>query len=1045
MNDGLPRHPEARVMAAFVDGILAPNEVAAVAEHLRGCSDCRTVVAETARFEREEESSSRPRRSAWWLAAAAIFAAVVIAVPLMRPRTPIAKLIAASPREHRLVEARLSGFPWARMAAQARGTATPDPADLKLAGVAGDVLETKDAHATGVAYLLIQRRAEALAALARAAKDSNDPKVWNDLAAARYVTALRDERPSQLPEALADADHALRIAPTFAEGLFNRALVIEAMGLREQARNAWQKYLDVDGGSAWAVEAREHLRKLSATSRRFDPKLLATTTAVELVREFPQEARTSGEGPLLAEWADATIAGNEPLARSRLAQAREIGEALVKRNGDHLLLDAVEAIEHANDTVRRNLTDAHVLYRTGGIAYSRNRTSEAEKSLRLAAAMFTRDGSPMAGVAAYFAACAAVFENRVEEARASLESLLDRVDAARYPSLAAEIRWELAVAGNVAGDWGTAVRQADASTKIFLALGERAKAAQVEVVAAHALDLIGDNEVAWQRRLHALSSLDSDDQRDRRTAILHGSAGVLHAVGRDDAAGAVLALITDEGGGNATLLTLAHTDRARIAAGDSVVANRELAAARADAMRIADPTVRQRTEAQIALAAAVVRSANDPRGAAAEADRALAYFEEKKMGALLPDAHLQLARASRKARDERAAVAQYRLALDEVEKQQATINEPGLRAAFLDTAGHIVDEAVDLHLSLGEIPAAFSIADHARGSAGQPSATPPGAATIEYAVLPHSVAIFCLTNGSIVARNIAIEHGDLDELVASFADEIRRNAPEEEIRRAGGALHRLLLAPVVGQLAGVSNLLLIPDRQLHAVPFAALYDAASGRYVVQEFTIRFARNAMAQSDETAGPLLPALVVADPETSEPRLLASREEAAQIAAMYNGALIAGGEATRARFIAAAPEASLIHYSGHANSDATTSFGALLLTSGLLSSADIARLPLARHPLVLLAACGTFRGDPMHVAGMSSIARAFLRAGARGVVGTLWEVDDDLAAALFGRLHQFLRTGAPPARALREAQLAMLNSSDPRLRQPAAWAPVELLSGS
>src|SRR5436305_12609354 len=114
MNDGVPRHPEARVMAAFVDGTLAPNEVAAVAGHLRGCRDCRTVVAETARFEREEESSSRPRRPAWWLAAAAIFAAVVIGVPLMRPRTPIAKLIAASPREHRLVEARLSGFPWAR-------------------------------------------------------------------------------------------------------------------------------------------------------------------------------------------------------------------------------------------------------------------------------------------------------------------------------------------------------------------------------------------------------------------------------------------------------------------------------------------------------------------------------------------------------------------------------------------------------------------------------------------------------------------------------------------------------------------------------------------------------------------------------------------------------------------------------------------------------------------------------------------------------------------------------------------------------------------
>src|SRR5438067_5793611 len=169
MND-VPRHPEAQVMAAFVDGTLAPDEIAAVAGHLRDCADCRTVVSETARFEREEESVERPRSNAWWLAAAAaVIVAIIIAVPTLRPRTPIGKLIAASPREHRTVEARLSGFPWARLQAPARGEAPPDPADLKLIGAAGDVLsQTQDAHATGLAFLLIQRRSDAVAALERA-------------------------------------------------------------------------------------------------------------------------------------------------------------------------------------------------------------------------------------------------------------------------------------------------------------------------------------------------------------------------------------------------------------------------------------------------------------------------------------------------------------------------------------------------------------------------------------------------------------------------------------------------------------------------------------------------------------------------------------------------------------------------------------------------------------------------------------------------------------------------------------------------------------
>src|ERR1044071_8263589 len=150
MNDE-PRHPGAQTMAAFFDGTLPAAEVATVASHLRECSECRTVVGETARFEREEQAHARrsPLISrAWWLAAAAILAVAVIGVPLLRvqlTRTsdPIARLIEAAPRGHRLVQPRLAGFRWARLQSSARGTAAADPADLKLAGAAGGGVEEK--------------------------------------------------------------------------------------------------------------------------------------------------------------------------------------------------------------------------------------------------------------------------------------------------------------------------------------------------------------------------------------------------------------------------------------------------------------------------------------------------------------------------------------------------------------------------------------------------------------------------------------------------------------------------------------------------------------------------------------------------------------------------------------------------------------------------------------------------------------------------------------------------------------------------------------
>ena len=60
MNDDDPRHPGAQTMAAFIDGKLPRNEIAAIAEHLNGCEECRAGVIEAAQFERTEEPRPVP-------------------------------------------------------------------------------------------------------------------------------------------------------------------------------------------------------------------------------------------------------------------------------------------------------------------------------------------------------------------------------------------------------------------------------------------------------------------------------------------------------------------------------------------------------------------------------------------------------------------------------------------------------------------------------------------------------------------------------------------------------------------------------------------------------------------------------------------------------------------------------------------------------------------------------------------------------------------------------------------------------------------------
>lgn len=1064
-------HPEARTMAAFVEGKLRPEELAQVATHLRGCADCRVVVTETARFEREEAPIAVapplafPKRIVW-LAAAAVIAAIAIVLPFVlrreqETREPIARLIAAAPREHRFVAARLSGFAWARFAAPTRGKSQPDPAELKLAGAAGEVLELtatrKEAearHATGVAYLLIGRREESVAALDEAARNSNDAKTWSDLAAARYAVAVDEQRPAELPQALADVDRALQLDARNAAALFNRALIVEQLGARAQARVAWQRYLDVDPNSEWSAEAREHFRALGANARRFDPRMLQTAGAATLAHDYPQELRTWSETVLLGDWADAEVAHDATRANETLNRVRGFGDALVQSSGEHLLRDAVAAIDSANAANRALLAATHRAYREARIDYSRRRVSVAEQQFRRVAESFARAGSPMAKVASYYAANATFDQNRGDEAHDELTRVLASIDANRYRALAAQIHWELAVCANHGGDWGTAAREADASAALFRLLGESENTAMLGGIAAVALDLIGENELAWQYRVQALAQLNETGARGGAGAVLHSAGTTLAAIGRTRAAAAMVELMLDDPDAIAepAQRSVAAADAARFASrsGDASRAQRLLALSRSSASTVSDAALRETVSRQLDLADADIRGGSDTRGALAALDRSIAFFVARQQSIDLADAYLQRARTERASGDEVAALATLSNAMREVEKQRDTVGSTEAKLRFLDVAAQIIAETIDLHLKRGEAEEAFAIADRARttrGAAALAHTASRDSAVLEFAVLPQSIAAFCVTSSGVIAKRIDIDESELAERVSSFVNLVRRRASLSEIHTNGAALNRLLIAPL--QLDGVNDVVIVADRQLYALPFAALWDEERKQYLAERFTIRFAPSAHATA-EVAQPLAPALIIADPPTPLWQSLpSSRVEAERIAAMYNRATVLTGEAaTREAFTAASRESALIHFAGHANSDASGSYAALLLAArgddaGVVGANDIARLRLEKHPLVVLAACGTFRGNAQHVAGMSSLARSFLVAGARGVVGTLWEIDDDVSSPLFLHLHEQLLAGATPSRALREAQLQLIHSADPRLAHPATWAPVESLS--
>jgi CHAT domain-containing protein len=98
-----------------------------------------------------------------------------------------------------------------------------------------------------------------------------------------------------------------------------------------------------------------------------------------------------------------------------------------------------------------------------------------------------------------------------------------------------------------------------------------------------------------------------------------------------------------------------------------------------------------------------------------------------------------------------------------------------------------------------------------------------------------------------------------------------------------------------------------------------------------------------------------------------------------------------------------------------------------NGLLTAEEISGLDLSATELVVLSACGTGLGEVFTGEGIFGLRRAFVLAGARALVISLWEVPDEQTRELMVDFYRRMlpeqgRVNVQGADALREAQLAM-----------------------
>ncbi|HEX8253462.1 MAG TPA: CHAT domain-containing protein, partial [Thermoanaerobaculia bacterium] len=254
-----------------------------------------------------------------------------------------------------------------------------------------------------------------------------------------------------------------------------------------------------------------------------------------------------------------------------------------------------------------------------------------------------------------------------------------------------------------------------------------------------------------------------------------------------------------------------------------------------------------------------------------------------------------------------------------------------------------------------------------------------------------------------------------------------------------------LIDPIRGWIRG-SKLLIVPHGSLHYVPFAALQDPATARYLVEDYTIAYLPSANAlpflRAKET--PLFGrALVLGDPETEDrARLPGAREEAVGVARRFGAAARLGKAAKASLLYSLNGKFDLVHIAAHASYNASTPlFSAVHLTggdgrSGSLNVRDIeADLDLTGVNLVVLSACRSGVGKRSEGDEIVGLTRALLHAGTPGVISTLWNINDAATPPLVERFYDGLLSGLSAADALRAAQVALLR--DERYAEPYSWA--------
>ena len=273
------------------------------------------------------------------------------------------------------------------------------------------------------------------------------------------------------------------------------------------------------------------------------------------------------------------------------------------------------------------------------------------------------------------------------------------------------------------------------------------------------------------------------------------------------------------------------------------------------------------------------------------------------------------------------------------------------------------------------------------------------------------------------------------------------------------ALYDYVIAPILDLIDG-DEIIIVPDGPLWLAPFAALLNPFS-KYLCESFKVRLIPSLTSLKIISHCPKFHsrsgALVVGDPDMSEvtnsqgdqilEQLPFARQEAQMIGQILNTAPLTGKLATKCEVLKQISSVAVVHIAAHGHMET----GEIALSPSperksqtpaeedyMLTMADVMSVKL-RAKLVVLSCCHSGRGE-IKAEGVVGIARAFIGAGARSVLVSLWAIDDEATLEFMKSFYHNFVKGRSASESLNRAMKCLRESE--KFGDLKYWAPFTLI---